>query len=91
MRWFHDGVTFDIAANTRPCPTCHTMVHTLSLPDNDLGPMCPSCHPAWEHAPFMGQKPEDMARAQWQQRIKQRKERAAEERRKAAQEEADNK
>lgn len=90
VKWFHEGVTFDIALDVRPCPNCDTLVHTLSVPDAGLGPLCPSCHPAWQHAPFMGQRPEDVARAEWQQRLKDRKLKAAEERRQAAQEEADN-
>jgi hypothetical protein len=90
MKWFHDGVTFDIREHASPCPNCHTLVHTLSHPERDLGPMCPSCHPGWKHAPFLGQRPEDVSLAQWQQTLKDRKERLIEERRQARQEELDN-
>jgi hypothetical protein len=90
VKWFHDGVTFDISDHAQRCPSCHTMVHTLSQPERDIGPMCPSCHPDWEHAPFIGQRPEDMALAQWKQKLKDRKDQLLAERRQAAQEETDN-
>ena len=90
VKWFHEGVTFDITQHARPCPSCFTMVHTLSRPEADTGPMCPSCHPDWEHAPFMGQRPEDVALAVWKQRLKDRKAELLAQRKRAAQEDIDN-
>jgi endogenous inhibitor of DNA gyrase (YacG/DUF329 family) len=90
MKWFHQGVTFNIREQATACPSCGTMVHTLSEPEQDIGAMCPSCHPNWEHAPFIGQRPEDLSLAQWKQKIKERKAKLMAERIQAAQEARDS-
>lgn len=90
MKYTYDEIVWHIAPTARPCPSCNTLVHTLSAWDEDLGPLCPACHPGWAYATFEGQRPQDQATAEWQAKIKDRRARLAAERKQTEQEERDS-
>ena len=90
MKYTHDDIVWHIAPSVRPCPACSTLVHTLSAWDDDLGPLCPACHPGWAYVPYEGQRAEDQATAEWRAKIKDRKQRIRAEQVQAAQEDIDN-